>query len=376
VRRALCLLFLVGCKFPYPGDVEPDGADFDALTATDASPDTSPPCVADSIVCDDVNSIYVDCSSEGTVEFQMTCALGCAVGQEKCIDIDPSNDVAMYLDMARDRSDVPAVTFTNMSTINTSDGAVFDGATSITIPNAPVTGARVFMFKQLTIPAGATLKGSGSAALILVSDGPVRIDGALDVSGDGLQLGPTIGTPMACWGVNASVAVGGKAPGAGGGAGIGAGARGGTGGGTAGGAGGTPDTYPSAVPLVGGCFGGSSLTGNAISFGGGPGGAVQIVSRVSVTIAGSGVIDASGGGGQTGPTTVVVGGGGGGGGGMVFIEAPQVILDGPGVVISAKGGGGGAAATGNFAENQGADGGTALGAAPSRRSSTGAISIT
>jgi hypothetical protein len=111
VRRALGLLFLVGCKFPYPGDVELDGADLDALTATDASADASPPCVADSVVCDDANGIYVDCSSTGTIEFQMTCPLGCASGQEKCVDIDPSNGVATYLDMARDRAVEPTSRF-------------------------------------------------------------------------------------------------------------------------------------------------------------------------------------------------------------------------------------------------------------------------
>lgn len=356
-------LFFVGacvaaCKFPELPPVETDAANADASTTSDASPDASPPCVPDSIVCDDANSIYVDCSSNGTIEFQMTCPLGCASGQEKCVDIDPSNDVAMYLDMARDRSDVPAITFTNMSTIN-ADGMVFNGGSSITVPSSPVTGARVFMFKQLTIPAGAVLKGGGGASLILVSDGPVRIDGLLDVSADGSISGPQSGSPAACSGPTVGTAAGVPAPGAGGAAGISNGAAGGSSGANPGGAGGVIDSSSSAVPLVGGCGGGVSSQGAIFSFGGGGGGAVQIVSRVSITLSLSGAIDAGGGGGLDGPSTANVGGGGGGSGGVVFLEAPQVILDGPSVVIAAKGGGGAAAGMGQLSTNSGSDGGTA-----------------
>jgi hypothetical protein len=110
-------------------------------------------------------------------------------------------------------------------------------------------------------------------------------------------------------------------------------------------------------PLDGGCFGGTvfdrtDFADTAVGWSGG--GAIQLMSRVEVSITGEGAIDASGGGGAAG---LRVGGGGGGGGGAVLVEAPQVILDGPLVVISTKGGGG-AGGSGTSLGGAGADGGS------------------
>jgi hypothetical protein len=319
-------------------------------------------CTPDTIVCNDGTSTYVDCSSTGTIELQMTCPLGCASGAEKCLDIDPSNGLAAQLDLAPDG---PDVAFAGTSSINTSTGAVLNGPTSIVVPNATVNGIRVFRFKSLSI--AGTLKVSGSAPLALVVDGDVAITGTLDVSADGTTSGPGIrSTATTCDGGNGTGANNSSTSPGGGGAGRYQNAfKGGDAEGIAGGTGGAVLSDADIVPLQGGCKGGKAIAvENNIAYaaqGGGGGGSVQIVSRTQISITGSGKIDASGGGGQTGiAATGWIGGGGGGSGGGVLLEAPQVVLDGANVVISTKGGGGAGGGGGAVA---GSDGGTASGAA-------------
>jgi hypothetical protein len=84
---------LAACQFDAPVDQQPiDARLFDA----------APACVADTIVCDDAQGVYTECDATGTVVRQMTCPLGCAPDVEKCLDIDPYNGLAMYLDMVED----------------------------------------------------------------------------------------------------------------------------------------------------------------------------------------------------------------------------------------------------------------------------------
>lgn len=63
------------------------------------------------------------------------------------------------------------------------------------------------------------------------------------------------------------------------------------------------------------------------------GGAVQLVSRTSITISNSGSVDA---GGERGLSTM-----GGGSGGGILLEAPTVVVVGEGAAVAANGGGGG-----------------------------------
>jgi len=348
------------CKFDPPPSLD----DIDARVDIDAMPDAAPAtCAADTIVCE--NGRYVECSSDGTVAREMTCSLGCAPDVAKCLDVDPSNALAPYLDMAPTSEDVA---FAGTSTINTSTGVVVNAGVSITVPNQSFGGMRVFMFKSLSIDG--TLKVSGSDPLAIVVDGAVTITGLLDVSADGSTPGPGIrSTATACDGKTVDSSSTSLAGGGGGGR-YQAGGKGGDGGSGAGGAGGSTLNDADLVSLQGGCRGGSSnnssggiLYGSA--GGGGGGGSVQIVSRTQIVLSGSGKIDASGGGGRSATEVNFgngLGGGGGGSGGAVLLEAPQILLDGSGVVISAKGGGGAAAGTG-AAGHHGSDGGTASGAA-------------
>ncbi|MCA9675083.1 MAG: choice-of-anchor D domain-containing protein [Kofleriaceae bacterium] len=327
-------------------------------------------CVPNTVVCDDTTGHYVDCSGTGTIDFEMQCPLGCSPTSEQCLDVDPSNGLATYLDMAPSG---PDVAFAGSSTINTTTGTVFNGAQSVTVPTALVaqTGGpsiRVLMFNSLSV--AGTLKVTGTYPLALVVNGDVSITGTLDVSADASIPGPggqeSQSGDGGCHGSGRTSGSSNPSPGGGGGGGRNLGAAGGTagdgtttsGGGAMGGG---------LIPLQAGCAGGATIEDPPlrISYGGGGGGAVQIVSRTQIAVTGSGKIDASGGGGESRSfgtsTTAAIGGGGGGGGGGVLLEAPQLSLDGAGVVISAKGGSGAAAGTGS-AGHQGKDGGTAAGA--------------
>jgi len=318
-------------------------------------------CTPNTDVCDDANAHYVECSADGHIEFEMDCPVSCASGVEKCLDVNPSNGLAAYLDSA---PEAPVVAFTGNSTINTNTGVVFIGGTSISVPTALENGIRVFSFKTLSI--GGTVKVTGNPPLALIVDGDVTISGTLDISADGYTNGPGIRSSATNCDGSPGATGSTSSPGGGGGGRSSNGGAGGAGTIGAGGAAGASLFDADLVPLQGGCKGATSLIAqNNIAYpayGGGAGGAVQIVSRTRISITGTGKIDASGGGGHMGiPPTGSMGGGGGGSGGGVLLEAPQVILDGSAVVVSTKGGGGGA--VGGSGGLSGADGGTAAGAA-------------
>lgn len=92
------------------------------------------------------------------------------------------------------------------------------------------------------------------------------------------------------------------------------------------------------APLVGGSSGGNG--GFSAAAGGGGGGALQISSRVSISIDAA-TINAGGGGGAFGGGRG--GGGGAGAGGEILLEAPQIMIVG---TLAANGGGGGGGGTG------------------------------
>lgn len=361
-----CSLALLGCALPPPPNVDHDADPRDAA-ALDASPDAAIDamvdaalaCEPDTITC--IDGHYVDCSATGTAEVEMNCPLGCDEASDRCIDVDPSNGLAEYLDAARDDAAAPALTLGEGSSIDTDSGVVFDGSSSVVVPHADLGEHRVFMVKSMTLSGTTTV--TGTRGLMIVSDGAIEISATLDVSAN-LQVNGPGGGPGSCDGQDAMAA---SFPGGGGGAGNGdVGATGGTSNNEAnpGGGAGALHADVDLEPLVGGCEGGVSvLNGNACTSGfGGGGGAVQLVSRTEVRLVTAGVIDASGGGGRSARagvggciSTSIRGGGGGGAGGSVLIEAPQVRLEGGAVVISTKGGGGSAGGVGAILDGE--DGG-------------------
>ena len=356
------LALLGACSFEPPPDI---GDDDDAGATIDAAaPDAETGCTPNTAVCDDATDRYTECDGEGTVTRVIDCPLGCSDAAEKCVDVDPSNGVAQYLDMAATDPDAPDLVLGEGSSIDTDTGIAFDGGASVEVPSVDLGAFRVFMVKTLSITG--TTKVTGGDAIIIVSDGDVSIAAILDVSADKQTNGPG-GGPGTCDGSNASSGAG-LAGGAGGAGNAETGGAGGSGNGGngPGGLGGPSLTDLDLEPLRGGCEGGQGVVvGDSCASGfGGGGGGIQIVSRTRIALTDAGGIDASGGGGVavrpgvgTCTSTSLRGGGGGGSGGAILLEAPQVVLEGSSVVLSTKGGGGSAGGAGNFLLD-GEDGGT------------------
>jgi hypothetical protein len=359
-------LFLAACSFDPPADV-PD--DDDDTTMHDAAPPDMMPveCDADTITCDDAEGRYVECGSDGLSIRVIECPMGCATDIERCLDVDPSNGLAAYLDIARNDATVPSIEFSGSSTIDTVTGTVTNNGAAVQLPSNLIgDDVRVFILKGMHV--AGTLKITGPEhSIAFVVDGDVTITGTIDVSADGLTPGPGgVLRSDPCNGTGSGTLELSNS-GAGGAGHYDGGGNGGYGNGSstllAGGAQFRDDDLQ---PLVAGCFGGSKFefinNQSQVSRGGGGGGALQISASSRITISGVGKIDASGGGGQANGQFVIPGAGGGSGG-SVLLEAPEIVLDGPGVVVSTKGGGGSSSGT-NAATRDGGDGGTDATPAP------------
>jgi hypothetical protein len=179
----------------------------------------------------------------------------------------------------------------------------------------------VFSVTEADIADGVTVWVVGANAFALAASGPVDVAGAINCK--------------AYWDGG-----GDKFPGPGGhgpGAGPGSGGNGSEGDGQSDGAGGTTYGTPELIPLLGGSGGGNGADNPGI--GGHGGGACQIVSTSSITIASTGGVDAAGHGGDGG--SPMGGGGGAGSGGGLLFESPVITIDG---MVAANGGGGGSGA--------------------------------
>lgn len=319
-----CITWAASCGFPRPADVEDDGG-FNSI------------CTANQTVrCDGSN--LVRCNSEGTAEVSESCSLGCSATGPRCNDVNPSNGLAPYLDMAGGESDLDLGT---VATINTDDGMVMvDGkpvATKTTVmAQSSAPSIRIFIVHSLTA-TDVTLTGSNAFAV--VSHGDLTIGGAFAASAQDISIrGPGAFNDGTCQGAEGAIVSGGAVGGSGGG---GFGGVGGSGGAAtnvngiaAGGTGGTTTGSPMLVPLRGGCDSGRYAGSNLLGLGGG---AMQLVSRAKITV--SGVIATNGSSGS-----------GGGSGGGILLEAPVVEVYGN-VVAN-----GGAGAGGCFIPKVGEDG--------------------
>jgi len=323
--------------------------------------------------CDNTTNIYKQCSADGRLGATMTCAMYCSATVEKCVDIDPSDDRATsplnaQMDMlaSADQNLVFPNTCTAATcTIDTFDGQIVGANTGGGAPSVVIPGVgRVFRVATMSI--SGVVKVRGNFALVVLAKGAVTIVGRLDASADMRFKGPGAETESETCEGRFYRSANTITPGAGGGGRSGRGAAGGNSNtvivGTAGGAMVGDATL---IPLLGGCNGGwvDESGGSSVTLLGAGGGAVQLVSRVGISIFGNGVIDVSGGGAPSGDyfsTTLILGGAGGGSGGSILLEAPAITLDGSGVALSAKGGGGAAAGARGF---DGADGGYGPGVA-------------
>jgi len=309
---------------------------------TDCTPSTTV-CSSDTtVVCDaQGHATFTDCRDQGCWDSGQNQP---ADTGDRCADLDPSNGLADYLDMTPSASDIDLA---DGATINTDTGIIVSGGGAVTVPSFTVSQQgtnveiRVFVAKNLVL-RNTTV--SGGRALAFVADGAIQVIGLVKASA-------TYGTPGP-GGTSDSTRCTAAAGESGGGTGIGTGGGGGghaIAGGNAGGAftgvgiGGAAITTE-LEPLVGGCIG---AKGASNVFGGGGGGAIQLVSRTSISVAvvgtSVGKLHVGGGGGAINDDTEAYknGGGGGGAGGGVLLEAPIVVVAGSGAIVAANGGGAG-----------------------------------
>ncbi len=265
-------------------------------------------------------------------------------------------------------TDGPAIeVLTGKAVLNTDDGTLTNGTTTIDIESEVTADVRVVWTRGLHIAAGARIRVIGSFPLSIIATGAITIDGSLDGAGhasspiDGDT--PAGANPAACNVAGAGVGQPCADQGASGGGGGSFAEMGGQGGGggdarncgaftgpVPGGTGGAALTMrPS--NLRGGCPGAigglSTLVGSVAGHLGSGGGAIALVARDSLTIGGMVNVGGAGGGG----CTKRGGGGGGGSGGMIVLEGSTVSVTTAGRV-SANGGGGG----GGCDMNTGGDG--------------------
>ena len=219
-----------------------------------------------------------------------------------------------------------------------------------------------------------SVRGEGPNPLVIVAtSGDLVMTGGIDVaSHDGQPPGAGANYPgCATANINGMDGMYG-----GGGAGGTSGSKGGDGGGGNGASGGSAHSVTAAPTFVrGGCGGGKG--GNGMSSngtnGGDGGGAVYLISEMSMTIGGP--IDASGGGGNaptsSGSNGKSGGAGGGGSGGMIVLYAADALVQTGDIYAN---GGGGAGASSNTTGNAGSEssGPTSTGAGGTGNASGGA----
>ena len=190
-----------------------------------------------------------------------------------------------------------------------------------------------------------TLRATGSRPLVVVAARSITVLGGLDVASRRIGASMSLGAGAA--GPGTLCVTGGTPAQEGGGPGGSFGGRGGDGG--LGGGNASAAAAPAVTgvtSLRGGC-GGRAGQGTSPGAAGAGGGAVYLIARTGIAVAGS--INASGAGG--GGAVLEGGGGGAGSGGMIGLDAPLVGVAG---VVFANGGGGGEGggmATGNSGAN-------------------------
>ena len=339
------------------GDVK-DNPRIDASTdsaVADAEIDSPPPeCTLGTTSLCSGNDL-VTCDGQGTITATTSCPLGCsATSAPHCKIVQPSNNLGAALAQAFSESDLELV---GDATINTDAGTITD-TTGVRVVSTETLSVglpvQVFLMKVKAFTAGS-ITVTGARALAIVASGPVTLNRPINLSASQDISGP--GAASCQGGTGAGNNAEGTPGGGGGGFGT-IGGTGGTGGSPLlnGGIGGAVAGNPELVPLRGGCAGGHS-GGNGPSAAGGPdpggaGGAIQIVSNVSITFAAAGEIVVNGGAGKANSNTVFClidtpcgFGEGGGSGGAILLEAPLVTVP-SGAGLYANGGGGSCGITG------------------------------
>lgn len=303
------------CEAPVGCEADSDCADPTPLCSTDG---ICVECIDSSTcgdrVCDTAIHTCRECTSDDE------CSTGfCSPATNTCA---PGTLTPRYLPTI---CDTPATTELHITSDNQSVEC------SEIVPQSAGPSICVVRHTRITVAPSVTWRRTGGAALAVVADDEVTIDGILDVSASGTTSGPGGSFTSSGGNANNTEAAGG------GGAGFKtAGGHGGTI--VDGGAnnGGPPRDAVSASELLAGARSGTDLM-----HGGGGGGAVTLIAcRGHVSV--SGMIAANGGGGDGGAVLKFQefghGGWGGGSGGNVVLQGRRVTVTGQ---LFANGGGGG-----------------------------------
>jgi len=306
-------------------------------------------CAAGETVC--ANGEVQTCDATGAVTSSTKCPLGCFEDQPRCRDIDPSNGLAQYMDMATAGPDL-VMSGGQLNVPSGKVGTLSGGPANVAVFTVAATSGgapmAVIPLHSLMLSGSVQLvsdTGDDAApAVVFVVAGKVEINGTLRLApgADDTTDYPPPGAISAgdCVGAPPKAQLDQDAYFAGGGGGGGA-TVGGAGGAQyfPASAGGVAFVHPDLQPLRGGCAGG---TGNG-GYRGLGGGALQITSRTEIYVGANAIIDANGLSGISDPgdgtpfTQLYPTGGGAGGG--VLMEAPVVSLD-SGSLIVANGGAG------------------------------------
>lgn len=282
-------------------------------------------CSPGAVTCS--NSDLETCNADGKSTTSVNCELGCATSNDRCATFKASNGLDSAMNAAV--GEPPAV-FSLDITVDTDACVVHDSANNL-------LSVKTLKLTQLSGPGiCAVVAGSfeignvntvGVNALAFAAIGAITIHGKIDLSARHAPRG-TAGGGAGFTMLGACVPPdGGTESGGGGNA-------------TKGGDGvflaSVPTHRPGGLaqtnfsPLAGGCYGGVVTDGDGGGIPGDGGGALQLDSNTSVTIASSALIALGGTGGDDGA--------GGGSGGTCIIESPSVTIAG---AIAANGGGGG-----------------------------------
>ncbi len=228
--------------------------------------------------------------------------------------------------------------------------------------------------------AQSPVRVNGARALIVLANGAVDLQAAIDASATNLWSNNSTTPVPGPGGFGSAAGIGAGLPGVSGGRRGGGGGSFGTVGSNGAGFSGTTGGAPGPVfggmltDLYGGAGGGSGFTfqstcngGTGLVPGGAGGGVVQITSATSIIVRAGAGVNVGGSGGNPGcDANNGDGGGGGGAGGEVFLEAPTITVNG---TLAANGGGGGSGPSDTGTEVAGATG--TLGTTPAAGGNNG-----
>jgi len=172
------------------------GASYDQIQCANGCDDTTGcrVCQANQTVCADGK--VQSCDANGAVVSSETCALGCFQDQPRCIDIDPSNNLATYLDMVQNPPDLHITPSTTgmPATINATTGdVVIDGATQsvptfLVSPAPGDVGIRVYVVHDFTVDDVLSMTSGAvdGPAVAILATGAITINAKLGVNAGSL----------------------------------------------------------------------------------------------------------------------------------------------------------------------------------------------